>query len=209
MFLQREHPLIPIVYDQMVSFLTKLAGKFLPVAAIRAAEGDFYTVNYKESEDQLQGLYTLIQYLAHLAIHAHAHIDQSIFVGIMTKRVLQKVLDDGEISPLQVTQFYKGVRAFYVRALEYALDNLPLKDDLLKNASFVSYKKREDTSFSQVEYFVHRFVRVATHVHTQSLSLSLFPPSTPSMHMHAIIIIIAMTFSPDLVLCCHTSHHMN
>ena len=77
---------------------------------------------------------------------AHAHLDQSIFVGIMTKRVLQKLLDDVEISSLQVTQFYKGVRAFYVRALEYALDNLPLKDDLLKNASFVTYKKREDAS---------------------------------------------------------------
>ena len=86
-------------------------------------------------------------------------LDQSIFVGIMTKRVLQKLLDDGEISSLQVTKFYKGVRAFYVRALEYALDNLPLKDDLLKNASFVSYKKREDASFSQVEYFVDRFVK--------------------------------------------------
>ena len=46
----------------------------------------------------------------------------------------------------------------YVRALEYALENLPLKDDLLKNASFVSYKTRDDASFSQVEYFVDRFV---------------------------------------------------
>ena len=93
-------------------------------------------------------------------MHNYTHIiDQSIFVGIMTKRFLQKLLDDGEISSLEITQFYKGVRAFYVRALEYALDNLPLKDNLLKNASFVSYKKKEDASFSQVEYFVDRFVR--------------------------------------------------
>ena len=76
----------------------------------------------------------------------------------MTKRLPQKLLDDGEISSLLVTQFYEGVGAFYVRALEYALDNLPLKDDLLKNVSFVSYKK-EDALFSQVEYFVDRFVR--------------------------------------------------
>ena len=158
MFLQREDPLIPVLYDQMVYFLTKLAGKFLPVAAIRAAEGDFYTTQYRECEDQLQGLDQFDAYQLTHYMHVHTHLDQSIFVGIMTKRVLQKLLDDGEISSLQVTQFYKGVRAFYVRALEYALDNLPLKDDSLKNASFVSYKKRDDASFSQVEYFVDRFV---------------------------------------------------
>ena len=56
MFLQRGDPLIPVLYDQMVSLLTKLAGKFLPVAAIREAEGDFYTIKYREYEDQLQGL---------------------------------------------------------------------------------------------------------------------------------------------------------
>lgn len=75
----------------------------------------------------------------------------------MTKRQLQKLLEDGEISSSQVTRFYEGVRAFYVRAFEYSLDNLPLKDDLLRNASFVNYKKRNlDILFSQVEYFVDR-----------------------------------------------------
>ena len=34
---------------------SQLAGKFLPVATIRAAEGDFYTVKYKDYEDQLEG----------------------------------------------------------------------------------------------------------------------------------------------------------
>ena len=60
MFLQREDSLIPILYDQMVSFLTKLAGKFLPVATIRAAEGDFYTLKYKDYEDQLEGIISCI-----------------------------------------------------------------------------------------------------------------------------------------------------
>ena len=55
-------------------------------------------------------------------------LDQSIFVGVMTKRQLRKLLDKGDISQSQVTEFYKGVRAFYV-----ALDNLPLTDELLMN----------------------------------------------------------------------------
>ena len=118
----------------------------------------------------------------------------------MTKRVLQKLLDDGEVSSLEVTQFYKGVRAFYVRALEYALDNLPLKDDLLKNASFVSYKKREDASFSQVEYFVDRFVMIkknciylCSYRSTLSRSLSLSLNLSPSMHSCNGIICIMYT----------------
>ena len=40
-FLQREDPLIPIICEQMDSFLTKLASKFVPVCAITAANGDF------------------------------------------------------------------------------------------------------------------------------------------------------------------------
>ena len=97
----------------------------------------------------------------------------------MTKRALQKLLDDGEISSLQVTQFYKGVRAFYVRALEYALDNLPLKDDLLKNASFVSYKKRDIILSSGV--FCGQVCDML-HVHLNVDSLSL--PSLIHKHSH-------------------------
>ena len=55
LFLQREDPLIPIIYEQMNSFLTKLASKFLPISAIKAADGNFFTLKYKEREDQNPG----------------------------------------------------------------------------------------------------------------------------------------------------------
>ena len=48
------------------------------------------------------------------------------------------------------------MRAFYVRAMEYSLANLPLNDEVLKNATFVHVPSREDASFAQVEYFVSR-----------------------------------------------------
>ena len=69
---------------------------------------------------------------------------------------LRKLLEEGTISSAQVTKFYQSVRAFYIQAMMYALDNLPLKDDLLKNANFVNFKSQENTRFSQVEYFVER-----------------------------------------------------
>ena len=69
---------------------------------------------------------------------------------------LRKLLEDGDIGQEQVTKFYASARCFYVQAISYSLTNLPLSDDMLTNASFVSFKKRESAKFSQVEYFVGR-----------------------------------------------------
>ena len=56
-FLQREDPLIPIIYEQMVSFLTKLASKFVPVSNIKEATEDLSRLQYKGVENQLPGIY--------------------------------------------------------------------------------------------------------------------------------------------------------
>lgn len=53
-FLQSEYPLVPILCAQMESFLTKLAGKFLKVSAIKAANREFFALQYKKRENQLQ-----------------------------------------------------------------------------------------------------------------------------------------------------------
>ncbi len=54
-FLQREDPLIPLLCEQIDSFLVKLAGKFIPVAKIKAADNVFSNLQYKGRENQLQG----------------------------------------------------------------------------------------------------------------------------------------------------------
>ncbi len=61
-------------------------------------------------------------------------------------------MEEGDISPAQQTTFHKSVRAFYVCALEYAIQNLPQNDDLLKNAKFVNFGRRECANISEVEY---------------------------------------------------------
>ena len=83
-------------------------------------------------------------------------IDNGLFVGMTTKTRLCQLFDDGNISEAQRNTFYKSVRAFYVRAMEYATSNLPLNDELLKNARFLDFHRRESASISQVEYFVNR-----------------------------------------------------
>ena len=54
-FLKREDPLIPILYDQIVAFLRKLASRFILVSVIKEAEGDFSILTYKDRESQHAG----------------------------------------------------------------------------------------------------------------------------------------------------------
>ena len=84
------------------------------------------------------------------------YIDESIFIGIITRSKLRTLVNSGDISPTESNKFF-SVRAFYVLAMKYALKNLPLNDDLLKKASFVNFSSRNDVTFSQVEYFVDRY----------------------------------------------------
>ena len=89
--------------------------------------------------------------------YLHLSIDDGLFIGMSTKMCLQKLLREGDNSPRDVTKFYQSTRAFHVRALQYALDNLPVHDALLRNATFLDFRSREHITFSQVEYFVERY----------------------------------------------------
>ena len=59
-FLQREDPLIPVISEQIESFLTKLASKFIPVSGLRAAGQDFAGLKFSELSDQLPGIIIII-----------------------------------------------------------------------------------------------------------------------------------------------------
>ena len=87
-----------------------------------------------------------------------------MFIGLITRSTLHTRLDNGALAPSQSKRFYESVRAFYVHAFEYALKNLPLNDELLKNANFVNFTLRTDSAFAQVEYFVTRYNNIQTLV---------------------------------------------
>ena len=70
-----------------------------------------------------------------------------------TRQLLNHLEDDGEAD---VRLFCTAVRQFYIKAADYALNNLPLNDPVLQNSKFVDFMKRDTQDFSQVEYFVAR-----------------------------------------------------
>lgn len=54
-FLQREDPLIPVISDQINSFLRKIASKFLTVDNIKATNEDFTRLEFDSVDHQLSG----------------------------------------------------------------------------------------------------------------------------------------------------------
>ena len=85
-------------------------------------------------------------------------IESGIFIGLTTKQLLRRLENEGDILSRDVKAFYKAVRNFYICAADYAIKNLPLSDPILKNAKFVDFSKKDQQCFSQVEYFVARYM---------------------------------------------------
>ena len=56
--LQREDAIIPVIYDQMLSFLKKLGNKFIKASNLKAAfkDEDMQAFPYMDKEEQLSGM---------------------------------------------------------------------------------------------------------------------------------------------------------
>ena len=54
-FLQREDPIIPIVQEQMESFVRKLASKFVLLSVMKETRDNFSTLSYKDRDSELAG----------------------------------------------------------------------------------------------------------------------------------------------------------
>ena len=100
-FLQRETPCVHLLHDKLNSFVNKLLGKFVKIPVIRRAneEGNLIDVDFHSNENQLA--------------------DSSIFVGFMTRQLLQKLFNDGDVGISAVAKFYTAVRRFYTTSVEY------------------------------------------------------------------------------------------
>ena len=78
-FLQREDPLIPVIYDQMLSFLKKLASKFVKVSTLKDAfkDGDMQAFPYTDKEKQLSGMQVYVsKFIIILLVQSMTHLMQ-------------------------------------------------------------------------------------------------------------------------------------
>ena len=89
------------------------------------------------------------------------------------------------VSSNQIKIIYRGVWLFYTSAVDYAIENLPLNDNLLKNAEFVYFPKRDQATISRVVYFVTRLV-VLLCTYTPNLCVKTGIQHVCNIHHHKI-----------------------
>ncbi|KAJ4919052.1 hypothetical protein JOQ06_021806 [Pogonophryne albipinna] len=96
-----------------VSFIRKLLSKFLKPAALQHRE--LHEILYKDQSNQLPG--------------------EKLVIGFSTRATLNRLLDAGDITPQQVQRFLQAAVAFLVRAVEYAMKKLLIRELLIKHAN--------------------------------------------------------------------------
>lgn len=79
-------------------------------------------------------------------------------IGFTTRAKLNRLLDEGDITPQQVDSFHEAVLCFLTSAVDYALKKLPLKEPLIKHAKFIDVWQRAASDIEDVLYFVERLV---------------------------------------------------
>lgn len=78
-------------------------------------------------------------------------------IGFTTRATLNRLLDAGDLTPQQVQRFQQAAVAFLVRAVEYAMKKLPMREPLIKHAMFLDVQQRVECGVEDTLYFVDRF----------------------------------------------------
>ena len=66
--------------------------------------------------------------------------DINLGIGFLTRRQIQKLLNEGDITEARVDVFYDGVRQFFVTTYKYCVKWLPLDDPFIKSYIFVDFE---------------------------------------------------------------------
>ncbi len=77
-------------------------------------------------------------------------------IGFTTRAKLNRLLDEGDITPQQVDLFHEAVLCFLTSAVDFK--KLPLEEPLIKHAKFVDVRQRAESDIEDVLYFVERLV---------------------------------------------------
>lgn len=140
LFLQREDPIFPLMYEAMIDMLVILLGRVLKpdvMAGFRMQPSKIFAQQVSNVDNQLN--------------------NSELFVGFSVRSKIRVLLDDGTISQKQHDDFFHAVRAFHVAGVLYAIKWLPIEDDILKNAGVISLLNKSKFTFNSIVSLVDRF----------------------------------------------------
>ncbi|XP_078538685.1 uncharacterized protein LOC144823755 [Lissotriton helveticus] len=139
LLLQREDPVIHLLYDAIVDLLALLLS--------RAYVGQVVQSFMKNPEASLPDLSSCDCQIP----------DSSLYVGIGVRGKLKNMLEMGIIEPQTQSNFFEAVRSFHQAAVKCALEVLPVHDEVLKHAKVFNFFEKHKYGFESVLFMVERF----------------------------------------------------
>ena len=154
-FLQREQPLIHVLQPQFAKLLQSILEKYVkPVVLAESLKtNSLSSVDFRNSVNLVD--------------------DDCLVIGFMTKQTIKKCLDEGDVSTHQYSLFFKAVKAFLTRAIEYLLLWCPLNDKLLAHATWLDFEHRLEKNFLSVQYFVLQYPKIFPEMNMDHLNEQL------------------------------------
>lgn len=130
--LQEESPKIHVLLDRLQAFLQSVQTRFVkPKVLITCASSQ--VCDYTNLGNQRE--------------------DEDLVIGSKVRELLQS----GHFSDDQKKEFFSSVRKYYVSVCSYVETKFPMKDPLLMHARVANLKRRQETPFASVVYFIRRF----------------------------------------------------
>ena len=74
------------------------------------------------------------------------------WVGFQTKQVLSRLLNNGDISEHAHANFLEAAKLFLVKVAVYLQKWCPIDDELLVNAEWLDFDKRQQKTFMSMEF---------------------------------------------------------
>lgn len=82
---------------------------------------------------------------------------ENVFLGITTKAILNRKLNEGDITQKQFKTCLHSNLAFYRMSLEYLLQKMDTSKTLWVHAMVIIFFKRKDAVLEDIEYFATQF----------------------------------------------------
>ena len=151
-FLQREEPLIHVLQPQLLNLFKKILGKFVKpsILSLHVNADTLTSVDFSTISNQV--------------------LDKDLAIGFLTKQMVNKLYEEGDITNVQKDKFFNAARKFFVCAAAYLLKWCPLEEDLLIHATWLDFERRLEKNFTSIEYFIHRFPTLLGSVNLDKLN---------------------------------------
>lgn len=133
--LQRSEPTVHVLPTSMLTLAKKIAHRIVKPEVLVSAKPTDVDLNDEE------------MFIEH----------QNIYLGGTTKAMLNKLLNEGDITETKYNKFFYAAHCYFKNSLAYILGKFQLREELIQNAVWINIPHRLEAEWQNVEYFYDRF----------------------------------------------------